>query len=79
MKNVLIDLWFPEDYYDILDYTRVDYKIVCSYKKQYVQNTKGQQSPYVIGVRLHSLKKEIKRVTLYIIKYQNLINKYQSI
>ena len=26
MKRVLIDLWFPNDYYDILDYTSVDYK-----------------------------------------------------
>ena len=26
MKKVLIDLWFPNDYYDILDYTSIDYK-----------------------------------------------------
>ena len=42
MKNVLIDLWFPNGYYDILDYTSIDYKLVYSYEKQYVQNTKGQ-------------------------------------
>ena len=42
MKNVLIDLWFPNDYYDILDYTSIDYKLVSSYEKQYVQNIKGQ-------------------------------------
>ena len=42
MKNVLIDLWFPNDYYDILDYTSIDYKLVYSYEKQYVQNIKGQ-------------------------------------
>ena len=42
MKRVLIDLWFPNDYYDILDYTNVDYKSVYSYEKQYVQNIKGQ-------------------------------------
>ena len=41
MKKVLIDLRFPNDYYDILDYTSVDYKSVYSYKKQYVQNMKG--------------------------------------
>ena len=41
MKRVLIDLWFPDDYYDILDYTSVDYKSVYSYEKQYVQNMKG--------------------------------------
>ena len=36
MKRVLIDLWFPNDYYDILDYTSVDYKSIYSYEKQYV-------------------------------------------
>ena len=41
MKKVLIDLRFPNNYYDILDYTSVDYKYVYSYKKQYVQNMKG--------------------------------------
>ena len=35
--------WFKvsNDYYDILDYTSVDYKSVYSYKKHYVQNMKG--------------------------------------
>ena len=42
MKRVLIDLWFPNDYYDIVDYTSVDYKSVYSYEKQDVQNIKGQ-------------------------------------
>ena len=42
MKRVLIDLWFPNDYYDILDYISVDYKFIYSYEKQYVQNMKGQ-------------------------------------
>ena len=42
MKRVLIDSWFPNDYYDILDYTSVDYKSVYSYEKQYIQNMKGQ-------------------------------------
>ena len=42
MKNLLIDLWFPNDYYDILDYTSVDYKSIYSYEKQYVQNMKSQ-------------------------------------
>ena len=32
----------------ILDYTCVDYKSVYSYKKQYVQNLKGYQSPCVM-------------------------------
>ena len=40
MKRVLIDLWFPNDYCDILYYTSVDYKSVYSYQKQYVQNVK---------------------------------------
>ena len=42
MKRVLIYLWFPNDYYDILDYTNVDYKSEYSHEKQYVQNMKGQ-------------------------------------
>ena len=25
MKKVLVDIWFPHDYYDILDYRSVDY------------------------------------------------------
>ena len=33
MKRVLIDLRFPNDYYDILDYTSIDYKLVYSYEK----------------------------------------------
>ena len=32
----------PNDYYDILDYTSIDYKSIYSSKKQYVQNMKGQ-------------------------------------
>ncbi|KAL0016133.1 hypothetical protein SO802_003202 [Lithocarpus litseifolius] len=42
MKKVSIDLWFPNDYYDILNYTSVDYKSVYSHEKQYVPNMKGQ-------------------------------------
>ena len=42
MKRVLIDLWFPNDYYVILDYTSLDYKSIYSYEKQYVQNLKAQ-------------------------------------
>ena len=37
MKKVLIDLWFPNDYYDILDYTSIDYKYVYSYENQGTQ------------------------------------------
>ena len=32
----------PNDYYNILGYTSIDYKSVYSSKKQYVQNMKGQ-------------------------------------
>ena len=42
MKRVLIDLWFSNDYYDILDYVSVDYKYEYSYEKQYIQNMKSQ-------------------------------------
>ena len=42
VKRVLIDVWFPNNYYDILDYTSVDYKSVYSYEKQCVQNMEGQ-------------------------------------
>ena len=41
-KRVLIDLWFPNNYYDILYYISVDYKSISSYEKQYVQNMEGQ-------------------------------------
>ena len=36
--------WFmvPNNYYDILDYTSIDYISVYSYEKQYLQNMKGQ-------------------------------------
>ena len=42
MKRILIYLWFPNDYYDILDYTNVDYKSIYSHEMQYVQHMKGQ-------------------------------------
>ena len=29
-ERVLIDLWFPNDYYNILDCTSVDYKVIFS-------------------------------------------------
>ena len=41
-KHPICSLWFPNNYYDILDYTSVDYKSVYSYEKQYLQNMKGQ-------------------------------------
>ena len=40
MKKVLVDLWFPHDYYDILDHASVDYRSVYSYEKQYFLNMK---------------------------------------
>ena len=43
MKRVLIESWFPNDYYDILDYASVNYK-----SKQYVQNMKGQPQIKII-------------------------------
>ena len=42
MRKVLIDLWFPHNQYDILDYTNVYYRFVYLYEKQYCQNIKGQ-------------------------------------
>ena len=60
MKNVLIDLWFPNDYYDILDYTSVDYKSVHSYEKKYVQNIKVNHKTKIITTK--SMCQEKKRV-----------------
>ena len=60
MKNVLIDLWFPNDYYDILDYTSVDYKSVHSYEKKYVQNIKVNHKTKIITAK--SICQEKKRV-----------------
>ena len=58
MKRVLIDLWFPNDYYDILDYTSVDYKSVHSYEKNYVQNMKGQPQNQNYHSQVHVSHKE---------------------
>ena len=33
MENVLIDSWFPCDYYNIQDYMSVDYRSRYSYEK----------------------------------------------
>ena len=57
MKRVLIDLWFPNDYYDILDYTSVDYKSY-SYEKQYVYNMKGQPQNQNYHSQVHVSHKE---------------------
>ena len=56
-KRVLIDLWFLNDYYDILDYTSVDYKSVCSYEKQYVQNMEGQPQNQNYNNQVHASSK----------------------
>ena len=58
MKRVLIDLWFPNDYYDILDYTSVYYKSVNSYEKQYFQNMKGQPQNQNYHNQVHVLRKD---------------------
>ena len=78
MQRVLIDLWFPNDYYDILEYTSVDYKSVYSYEKQYVQNMEGQPqnqnyhsqvhvSSKVKGLRVEK-KQPISKVNFEVIK-----------
>ena len=59
MKNVLIDLWFPNNYYDVLDYTSVGYKSVYSYKTQYVHNMKGQNQNYHSKVHVSSKGKSL--------------------
>ena len=41
MKKLLIDLWVPNDFYDVLDYISVDYKSIYSDEK-HVQNMKFQ-------------------------------------
>ena len=48
MKKVLIDLWFPNDYYDILDHISVDYRSIHSYEKQYIQNMKARPQNKII-------------------------------
>ena len=60
MKKILIDLWFPNDYYDILDYTSVDYKSVNSYEKQYVQNMKGQNQNYHSQVHVSNKGQDLR-------------------
>jgi len=41
MKKVLIDLWVPNDFYDVLDYISVDYKSIYL-DENHVQNMKFQ-------------------------------------
>ena len=60
MKRVLIDLWFPNDYYDILYYTSVDYKSVYSYEKQYVQTMKGKNQNYHNQVHMSNKGKGLR-------------------
>ena len=62
MKRVLIYIWFPNDYYDILDYTHVDYKFVYSHEKQYVQHMKGQpqNQNYYSQVQVSSKGKSLR-------------------
>ena len=55
----LIDLWFPNDYYDILDYTNVDYKSVYSHENQYVHNMKSQNQNYRSQVHVSSKGKSL--------------------
>ena len=57
-EKVLIDLWFPNGYYDILDYTSVDYKFVYSYEKQYVQNMKSRPQNQNYHSQIHVPSKE---------------------
>ena len=57
MKKVLIDLWFPLDYYDILDYTSVKYKSVYSYEEKYVQNMKSQPHNQNYHIQVHMSRK----------------------
>ena len=60
MKKVLIDLWFPNDYYDILNYASVDYKSLYSYENHYVHNMKGQNQNYHSQVHVSSKGKSLR-------------------
>ena len=57
MKKVLIDLWFPLDYYDILDYTSVKHKSIYSYEEEYVQNMKNQPHNQNYHIQVHMSRK----------------------
>ena len=58
MKKMLVDLWFPQDYYNILDYTSVNYRSVYSYEKEYVQNMKVQPQNQYYHIQIHVSSKE---------------------
>ena len=60
MEKVLIDSWFPCDYYNILHYTSVDYRSRYSYEKWYVQNVKGQSQNQNYHNQVHVSRKEKK-------------------
>ena len=55
---MLVDLWFPQDYYNILDYTSVNYRSVYSYEKEYVENMKGQPQNQYYHIQIHVSSKE---------------------
>ena len=55
---MLVDLWFLQYYYDILDYTSVSYRSVYSYKEEYVQNKKGQTQNKNDHIQVHVSRKE---------------------
>ena len=58
MKKMLVDLWFSQDYYNILYYTSVNYRSVYSYEKEYVQNMKGQPQNQHYHIQIHVSSKE---------------------
>ena len=57
VKKLLIDLWFSNDYCDILEYRSVDYIFVYSYEKQYFQNMKSQPQNQNYHSQIHKSSK----------------------
>ena len=53
MKKMLVDLWFPQDYYNILDHTSVNYRSTYSYENEYVQNMKSQPQNQYYHIQIH--------------------------
>ena len=50
---MLVDLWFPQDYYNILDHTSVNYRSTYSYENEYVQNMKSQPQNQYYHIQIH--------------------------
>ena len=58
MKKVLVYLWFLHYYYEILDYTIVDYRSINSYKDENIINFISQPQNQNYHIQVHVLRRK---------------------